>query len=119
MSEELTIRLRQSENACILDLAGDVTIAAQDDLNRAYQTAIQAGARTVVINLAGCDYVTSNGLAIITALLTQARREGRRICLVGLTPHLHKLCRMMGLANYAEIYSDEQEALRSRPIAPA
>lgn len=115
MGENLTITLRRRENAYILDLVGDVTIAAQDDLDRAYRTAIEAGPQTLVLNLAGCDYVTSNGLAIITALLTQARREGRRVCLIGLTPHLQKLCRMMGLANYAEIYPNEQDALQSHP----
>lgn len=115
MENELKINLRQRDEAYIIDLVGDLTIAAQSTFDQLYLTIAQAGAHTVVINFAGSEYVTSNGMSVLAGLIFQARREDRRVCLVGLTPHLQKLCRMMGLTSYAEIHNTEEDALRTNP----
>jgi anti-anti-sigma factor len=115
MDDELKINLRQRDNACVVDLIGDLTIAAQGAFDQLYLAIAQTGAHTVVINLAGSEYVTSNGMSVLAGLIVQARREDRRVCLAGLTPHLQKLCRMMGLTSYAEIHNTEEDVLRTAP----
>jgi len=112
MSEELKINLRQLGNAWIIDLIGDVTAAAQGALDQAYQHITQANAQNLIINFAGSDYVASNGLSLIAGMLIQARRDQVQVRLAGLTPHLQKLCKMMGLMHYAEICANIQEALQ-------
>jgi anti-anti-sigma factor len=112
MDEEFKISLQQRGNACIIALAGDVTIEAQDALDQVYLAAAQTGApTTVILDFAGSEYITSNGLALIAQVVFQARNEGRRVCLTGLTPHLQKLCRVIGLANYAEILDSVEDVL--------
>lgn len=111
MDRDLAVDWRQRGSASIVDLKGDLTVNAQEALDQAYLAIVQANAPLVIFNLAGVDYATSNGLSLMAHLLVRMRHENRRAGMVGLNPHLRKLCRMMGLAGYAEMYADEEEAL--------
>jgi len=48
--------------------------------------------------------------------VTEARRQGRRIFVFGLSTHYQKIFRMVGLADYIEMCVSEDEALqRAKP----
>ncbi len=76
MSEEYSITLRQSETAWIMDLVGDITIAAQGTLDQVYAAIVAALGQTLVINFKAVDYITSNGLAIVGSVVFRAGVPG-------------------------------------------
>ncbi|HMA33215.1 MAG TPA: STAS domain-containing protein [Chloroflexia bacterium] len=84
----------------ILEVRGDVTMDAEGELATAYETAIAAGAQDLILSLAGTEYMSSGGIAVITNLVHAAQASGRIMKISGLNPHYQKIFRMMGLAQY-------------------
>jgi anti-anti-sigma factor len=111
--DELTVRIRQHQNEiAILDLIGDVTTFAEEKINAAYHEVTMYGARTVLMNFRENDYLNSAGIAILIGIVTEVNRHQQQLAFSGLSQHFQKIFRMVGLAQYAEIYQDEEEALR-------
>ncbi len=112
MAQELKVTVRHSGAVTILDLHGDVTMFAESELTRAYHQAIDDGARALVLNFAGTDYINSAGIAIIISLLTEARTGAVTLVICGLSTHYQKIFRMVGLTQYAEVYDTEDLAVQ-------
>ncbi|HMA33214.1 MAG TPA: STAS domain-containing protein [Chloroflexia bacterium] len=122
MAQELKVTARRVVSVTLLDLQGDVTMFAEAELTRAYHAAVDAGARALVLNFAGTDYINSAGIAIIISLLTEARASGITLVICGLSSHYQKIFRMVGLTQYAEVFETEEAAvgeLKSRSSEPA
>ena len=112
MPEKLEARLRRGNNLAIIRFSGDVTTFAEDVVQNAYREAIRDGERNVAIDFSACEYINSAGIAAIIGLVTEARRQSRRMLVFGLSPHYQKIFRMVGLADYVEMCSSEAEALQ-------
>ncbi len=110
MANELQASLRQVPPMIVLDLEGEVTMFADEVMNRAYREASDGGAENILLNFSGVDYLNSAGIAVIIGILTEARKADQRILVTGLTPHYKKVFQMMGLAQYAPVYDTEGEA---------
>lgn len=112
LEDELTVSTRQRENVAIIDLIGDVTTFAEEKINSAYQTVTSQGARSVLLNFRQNDYINSAGIAILIGIVTEVNRHNQKLAFSGLSQHFQKIFRMVGLAQYAEIYQDEDEAIQ-------
>jgi anti-anti-sigma factor len=112
MPEKLEVRVRRSNNLAIIHLSGDVTTFAEDVVHNAYREATRDGGRNVAIDFSACEYINSAGIAAIIGVVTEARRQGRRMLVFGLSPHYQKIFRMVGLADYVQMCATEAEALQ-------
>lgn len=111
LEDELTVSTRQREGVAIIDLVGDVTTFAEDKINGAYSQVSKEGARQILLNFRQNDYINSAGIAILIGVVTEVNRTGQKLAVSGLSQHFQKIFRMVGLAQYAEIYQDEAEAV--------
>ncbi|MFV9506259.1 MAG: STAS domain-containing protein [Oscillochloridaceae bacterium umkhey_bin13] len=111
LEDELTVSTREREGVAIIDLVGDVTTFAEDKINQAYREVTNKGARSVLLNFRQNDYINSAGIAILIGIVTEVNRNQQKLAVSGLSQHFQKIFRMVGLAQYAEIYQDEDEAL--------
>ncbi len=111
LEDELTVSTRERDGVAIIDLSGDVTTFAEDKINNAYREVTSKGARNVLLNFRQNDYINSAGIAILIGIVTEVTRNDQKLAFSGLSQHFQKIFRMVGLAQYAEIYQDEQEAL--------
>ncbi len=112
MAQELKVNSRRVVPVTVLDLQGDVTMFAEAELTRSYHLAVDSGAKSLVLNFAGTDYINSAGIAIIISLLTEARASGITLVICGLSPHYQKIFRMVGLTQYAEVFDTEDGAIQ-------
>ncbi len=112
LEDELTVNTRQREGVAIIDLVGDVTTFAEEKINSAYQQVTDGGARMILLNFRQNDYINSAGIAILIGIVTEVNRNNQKLAVSGLSQHFQKIFRMVGLAQYASIYQDEDEALR-------
>ena len=112
MPEKLEARVLRSNNLAIIHFSGDVTTFAEDTVQSAYRDATRDGGRNIGIDFSACEYINSTGIAAIIGVVTEARRQGRRMLVFGLSPHYQKIFRMVGLADYVEMCSTEAEALQ-------
>lgn len=113
LEDELTVSTRERDGVAIIDLSGDVTTFAEDKINNAYREVTSKGARNVLLNFRQNDYINSAGIAILIGIVTEVTRNDQKLAFSGLSQHFQKIFRMVGLAQYAEIYQDEQEALEA------
>jgi anti-anti-sigma factor len=111
LEDELTVSTRERDGVAIIDLFGDVTTFAEEKINSAYREVTNKGARFVLLNFRQNDYINSAGIAILIGIVTEVNRNNQKLAVSGLSQHFQKIFRMVGLAQYAEIYQDEEEAL--------
>ncbi len=112
MPEKLEARVRRINNLAIVQLSGDVTTFAEDIVQNAYHEATRDGGHNVAIDFSACEYINSTGIAAVIGVVTEARRQGRRMLVFGLSSHYQKIFRMVGLADYVEMCASEEEALQ-------
>ena len=111
MPEELKASVRKNNALAIIQFSGDVTTFAEDIARDAYREATRDGGRNLALDFSSCEYINSAGIAVIIGLVTEARRQDRRVFVFGLTPHYQKIFRMVGLADYVDICASEEETL--------
>jgi anti-anti-sigma factor len=111
LEDELTVSVRQRDGVAIIDLMGDVTTFAEEKINNAYREVTNQGTRLVLLNFRQNDYINSAGIAILIGIVTEVNRNNQKLAFSGLSQHFQKIFRMVGLAQYAEIYQTEDEAV--------
>ena len=110
----LEIQQREREAVNVLDLKGRITMGNEASALREAVSALNAsGKRSIVLNLAGVDYIDSTGLGALVMCATTLRKSGGNIKLLNLTRRNIELLVMTKLATIFEIFNDEQDAVNS------
>ncbi len=112
LEDELSVSIRERERVAIIDLLGDVTTFAEEKINGAYSQVTAQRAKYILLNFRQNDYINSAGIAILIGVVTEVNRNGQKLAVSGLSQHFQKIFRMVGLAQYIDIYQDEEEALK-------
>lgn len=94
-----------------IDVAGDVTSASEAPLMEAYSTASAAGARTIVLDFSGLDYMNSGGIGLLVTLLVRVQRQGQRLTACGLSDHYREILSLTRLDEAIAIYPSEADVL--------
>jgi anti-sigma B factor antagonist len=106
-----TITTDQIGATAILRIAGDVTSGSDAELTSAYGQAIEAGARAVILDFSGMEYMNSGGIGLLVTLLVRAQRGGARLLAMGLSEHYRQILSLTRLDEAIEICPDEASAL--------
>ena len=109
-TRELEVTVRRRGSAAVLDLVGDIDSDAEAALQSAYDEATRA-ADAVILNFTRADYINSTGIALIVALLAQARARFVRISAWGLSDHYREIFEITRLADFMTIADNEDGAV--------
>lgn len=110
-------RARERGDVAVIDLAGQIDAGADEELGRAYAEARGLGTDTVLLNFEKVEYINSTGIALIVGLLAQARTSGTRILSAELSDHYREIFEITRLADFMELYPDEESAVATRQTA--
>jgi len=118
MTDELRVAVdRRGANGAILYTKGYINnVGGEEIANRAYEL-MDADVRSLLLNLRETKIVNSIGISILIEIIEKMIDKGGRIGFCCLTPVIHKTFQIMGLANYASIYSDEESAIQDMGLA--
>lgn len=94
----------------VIDIAGEVTAAAENALMDAYTQATSAGASTILLNFSELEYMNSSGIGLLVTLLIRANRQKQRLVAVGLTEHYRQIFELTRLNEAIGMYATEAEA---------
>ncbi len=97
----------------VIDIQGEVSGQAENVLREAYNKAISDGARTIVLNFGGLEYMNSSGIGLLVTLLIRAKRQGQRLFAIGLSDHYRRIFSLTRLEEAIPIYNSEAEALKA------
>ena len=103
--------MRQANGAAIIDLHGEINVAAEAALHMAYAEAIQSQPGRLLLNFGDVDYINSTGIALIVGLLAQARKAHLPLVTYGLSAHYQEIFRITRLADFMGMVGDEAAAL--------
>lgn len=107
-----TMHVRQAGGqAAVIDIQGDVTAASEPVLTAAYEQADRQGARRLVLNFRGLEYMNSGGIGMLVTFLIRANRHGQELAAFGLSDHYREIFELTRLDEAITIYDDEQSAL--------
>jgi len=118
MTDELRVAVdRRGANGAILYTKGYINnVGGEEIANRAYEL-MDADVRALLLNLRETKIVNSIGISILIEIIEKMIDKGGKIGFCCLTPVIHKTFQIMGLANYAAIYNDEETAAKEMGLA--
>ena len=107
-----TMHVRQvGDRAAVIDIKGDVTAASEPVLMSAYEQADSQGARRLVLNFRGLEYMNSGGIGMLVTLLVRANRQRQELAAIGLSDHYREIFELTRLDEAIIIYDSEESAL--------
>lgn len=108
---DFTATVRLQERLPIIDLKGEVNSFAEDALGAAFSQACATEPSAVLLNFQNVTYVNSTGIALIVALLAQARKAHMQLIVAGLSEHYRHVFSITRLADFMTICDDEPSAI--------
>jgi anti-sigma B factor antagonist len=100
-----------SATVSVIDIAGDVTSFGEPLLMDAYSEADAAGAKSIILNFNGLEYMNSGGIGLLVTLLIRAQRQGQQLLAYGLNQHYQQIFELTRLNEAIVIYADEPSSL--------
>ena len=107
-----TAAVRYRDGTAVVDLPAQIDHSAERALNDAYVAATEHGSKTVLLNFANVEFLSSTGIALIVGILARARKDGRAITAAGLSDHYREIFEITRLADFMTIFVDENAALK-------
>lgn len=105
---------RLSETAVVLKVDGRLNAAGTPSVKSAIKEQIRMGARTILVDLSGLEFIDSSGLAALVSGYKAAREAGGNLKLAGLTEQTRSLFAVTHLDRVFEIGADIA-ALKAQP----
>ena len=104
---------KASERASIIDVEGELTAFAEGVLMDAYNQSCAEGARVIILNFEGLEYMNSSGIGLLVTLLIRINREKQKLLTYGLSEHYKGIFQITRLDDAISIYDSEEEAVRA------
>ena len=105
------VRATDDPTASVVAIFGDVTGGSEPALMEAYGKAVDGGARTIVLDFAGLDYMNSGGIGLLVTLLVRANRQGQRLLAIGLSDHYREIFSLIRLDDAIGIHDNATAAV--------
>jgi anti-sigma B factor antagonist len=111
---QVKMKVRKAgEKACIIDVEGELTAFAEGVLMDAYNQASAEGARVIILNFEGLEYMNSSGIGLLVTLLIRINRERKKLLTYGLSEHYRSIFQITRLDDAISTYYNEEEAVRA------
>lgn len=94
----------------VISLRGQFDFAHAAAARTAISRHVEEGARRVVVNLDGVEYVDSAGLGVLVGMLARARENGGDLCVVCQAPRIRRVFDITKLSQILSIHGTEAEA---------
>lgn len=110
----VTITVRKTGNAAILDLKGPLKMGdAEQSFRDHVDDLLKQGIRNLAINLAGVPEMDSSGIGALVRAFSAAKQAGGKCKYFSAPKRVKQTIKMVRLENVLEIVEDEAAALAS------
>lgn len=111
MAEKFEVTVRREPSYAVIYTDGYINNVGGEKIAEECYKLLDQGIKRLILNLAKSPIVNSVGIAVLIELIERVREDGEKIVFCNCTPVIAKTFKIMGLTQYAEIQSDEQNAL--------
>ena len=110
----MKINVRHEQGVTILDPKGKITIGEGDvALREAVGEALEAGVKSILLNLSGVTTIDSSGIGEMVSAYTTVTNRAGHLKLCNLPPKVSDILQITQLITVFEVYDSEREALDS------
>jgi anti-sigma B factor antagonist len=110
----MKVNVRQREGVTILDLKGKITIGEGDvKLREAVHEALDAGAKSILLNLNSVTTIDSSGVGELVSSYTTVTNRGAKLKVVNIPPKVSDILQITQLVTVFDVFDDEDEAVAS------
>jgi anti-sigma B factor antagonist len=82
---------------CVLDVRGELDLAAASSLDAAIERTLQTDAKRIVLDLTGLDFIDSTGLSVLVRAQQRAQESGCELGVINAGPQVERLLSLTGL----------------------
>ena len=111
MSETLKLTVDQRQGLAVIYTEGYINNQGGEEIAREAFRLIDDGQKILLLNLSGTKIVNSIGISILIEIIEKMLEIDGRLAFCSLTPTIEKTFHIMGLTQYASIFSDEESAV--------
>ena len=110
----LTINIRETADATILDMSGRLSLGeALAELRDSIREALAGDQKNILLNLAEVSHIDSSGLGQLIGSYATVTERGGQLKLLNLQKRVNDLMQVTKLLTVFETYTNEEAALRS------
>jgi anti-anti-sigma factor len=111
MTEMLKVTVDRQTPLAVIHTEGYINNQGGEEIARVAYDLIDNGHKTLLLNLQGTKIVNSIGISILIEIIEKMLEIEGQLAFCNLTPTIEKTFHIMGLAQYAEIFTDLDAAL--------
>ena len=112
-TKTLTTEIEKIAPTAILKLDGPFNDFHAKEIIRMIDDLLKQNFVHFIINFNKCTEVNSYGVSVLISLIGAINTKNGKLIFTNVDQHLEKKLKMMGLAAYAEFYSEDKVALES------
>ena len=112
MTESLRVTLDRRDDLAVIYTDGYINNQGGEEIARVSYELIGEGQKILLLNLAGTKIVNSIGISILIEIIEKMLEIEGQLAFCNLTPTIEKTFHIMGLAQYAGVFPDEESAVR-------
>jgi anti-anti-sigma factor len=107
----MNITEREEKGVLIFTMEGRIDTQGSVDMDKALQAAATAGKAKMVLDMTEVTYISSAALRTLADVLTKNKKAGGDLKLVGLSPRLVRVFRIIGFDKYFSVFDTVEAAL--------
>jgi anti-anti-sigma factor len=111
MTETLKVTLERRDGLAVIYTDGYINNQGGEEIARVAYELIDDGVKVLLLNLEGTKIVNSIGISILIEIIEKMLEIDGKLAFCSLTPTIDKTFHIMGLAQYAGVYSNEEAAV--------
>jgi anti-anti-sigma factor len=111
MVVDFDITIKELKGVAVVYPAGYIDFEAKDKMIPAFRELLENDIKKILINFQNVKKINSMGISVILEIIDEANEKKAVIRYSNLSRMNVKLFKMIGLAEYGEIYPSEEEAL--------
>jgi|SRR5580693_5506349 anti-anti-sigma factor len=111
MTESLKLTVDRRDGLAVIYTEGYINNQGGEEIAKAGYKLIDEGYKRLLLNLAGTKIVNSIGISILIEIIEKMIEIDGKLGFCCLTPTIEKTFQIMGLTQYAPVFSNETEAV--------
>jgi anti-anti-sigma factor len=111
MTESLNVTVDRRDGLAVIYTEGYINNQGGEEIAREAYKLLDEGYKKLLLNLAGTKIVNSIGISILIEIIEKMLEIDGTLGFCCLTPTIDKTFHIMGLAQYAPIFKDEDAAV--------
>ncbi len=112
MTESMVLTVDRRDGMAVIHTDGYINNQGGEEIARVAYELIDEGYKTLLLNLAKTKIVNSIGISILIEIIEKMIEIDGRLAFCELTPTIDKTFHIMGLAQYTDIYPNEEAAAK-------